>query len=141
MVASLWFMVFDLYLCCTLTREDLLNRNTSLNLSTTWGFLMSLQFSSQNKQYQTLQVIDNVLNQILGQEATQIIYKYLESTYHIQKHEIIEKLDSFNCALEEYLGAGATIIEKVIMQSLEIRVPEENKYFDLVKPPRRLEST
>ena len=94
----------------------------------------------QNKQYQTLQVIDNVLNQILGQEATQIIYKYLESTYHIQKHEIIEKLDSFNCALEEYLGAGATIIEKIIMQSLEIRVPKENKYFDLVEPPKRLES-
>jgi hypothetical protein len=71
----------------------------------------------QNKQYQT-QVVDNVLNQILGQKATQIIYKYLESNYLIQKHEIVEKLDSFNNALEEYLGTGAAVIEKVIMQSL-----------------------
>jgi len=101
---------------------------------------MISQFSSQNKQRQTLKVIDNVLNQILGQEATQIIYKYLESNYLIQKHEIVEKLDSFNFALEEYLGTGAAIIKKVIMQSLEIRLPEENKYFDLVDPPRRLES-
>ena len=101
---------------------------------------MISQFSSQNKERQTVEIIDNVLNRILGQEATQIIYKYLESNYLIQKHEIVEKLDSFNGALEEYLGAGATIIKKVIMQSLEIRLPEENKYFDLVEPPRRLES-
>jgi len=101
---------------------------------------MISQFSPQNKERQTVEVIDNILNQILGQEATQIIYKYLESNYLIQKHEIVEKLDSFNGALQQYLGAGATIIKKVIMQSLEIRVPEENKYFDLVEPPRRLES-
>ena len=134
-------MVFDVYLCRTLAREDLLNRNTSVNLNIVKGFfLMISQFSSQNKERQAVEVIDNVLNQILGQEATQIIYKYLESNYLIQKHEIVEKLDSFNCALEEYLGAGATIIKKIIMQSLEIRVPEENKYFDLVEPPRRLQS-
>src|SRR3989337_20332 len=134
-------MVFDVYLCRTLAREDLLNRNTSVNLNIVKGFfLMISQFASQNKERQAVEVIDNVLNQILGQEATQIIYKYLESTYHIQKHEIIEKLDFFNCALEEYLGAGATIIEKIIMQSLEIRVPKENKYFDLVEPPKRIES-
>jgi hypothetical protein len=101
---------------------------------------MISKFSSQNKERQTVEVIDKVLNRIVGQEATQIIYKYLESNYLIQKHEIVEKLDSFNSALEEYLGAGATIIKKVIMQSLEIRLPEENKYFDLLKPPRRLES-
>ena len=101
---------------------------------------MISQFSPQNKERQTVEVIDNILNQILGQEATQIIYKYLESNYLIQKHEIVEKLYSFNGALQQYLGAGAAIIKKVIMQSLEIRVPEENKYFDLVEPPRRLES-
>jgi hypothetical protein len=91
--------------------------------------------ASRNKQCQTVKVIDDVLNQILGQKATQLLYKYLESKYLIQKHEIAEKLDSFNCALEDYLGAGATIIEKVIMQNLEVRAPEENKHFDLVEPP------
>jgi hypothetical protein len=91
--------------------------------------------SSRNKQCQTAQVIDDVLNRILGQEATQLLYKYLESKYLIQKHEIAEKLDSFNCALENYLGAGAIIIEKVIMQNLEVRAPEENKHLHLVEPP------
>jgi hypothetical protein len=96
--------------------------------------------SSRNKQCQTVKVIDDVLNQILGREATQLLYKCLECNYRIQKDEIAEKLDSFNCALEDYLGAGAAIIENMIIQSLETRLPEENKRVYLVEPPRMLKS-
>jgi len=70
-------------------------------------------------------VIDRLLNQILGHEAAQIIYSYLESNHSIQRHEIAQKLNSFNGALEEYLGSGAFVIEKAILENLE-----ENREID-----------
>lgn len=65
------------------------------------------------------QLIDRLLNQILGHEAAQIIYSHLESNYSIQRHEMAQKFDSFSGALEEYLGSGAFVIEKAILASLE----------------------
>jgi len=85
----------------------------------------------QNKQSEKLnKVVDNALNQILGQEATQIIYDYLENNHSIQRHEIALKLDSFNHALKEFLGTGAIVIEKVIQQSLELDELDENRGVD-----------
>jgi len=89
---------------------------------------MTAKSLSQNRQSGNLnKVVDKVLNQILGPEATQIIYDYLENNHRIQRHEIGKKLDSFNHALEEYLGTGAVVIEKVIQENLELGVFEENK--------------
>jgi hypothetical protein len=89
------------------------------------------QSLSQNERSEQLnKVVDKVLNQILGQEAAQILYKYVENNQHIQKHEIAEKLDSFNHALKEYLGAGAVVIEKIIQQNLELGGLDENKGID-----------
>ena len=78
-------------------------------------------------------VIDGVLNQIFGQEAVQIIYDYLEKNYYIQRHEIAEKFDSFNYALREYLGTGASVIEKVILENFELYWFEQNKGFDFAE--------
>ena len=64
-------------------------------------------------------IIDRLLNQILGQQAAQIIYTYLETNHSIQRHEIAQKLNSFNGALEEYLGSGAVVIERAIFENLE----------------------
>lgn len=82
---------------------------------------------SQNTSEKLNKLVDEVLNQILGQEATQIVYNYLENNYCIQRHEIVKKLDSFNHALEEYLGASAVVIEKVIQKNLELGGLEENQ--------------
>jgi len=88
---------------------------------------MTAQVSLQKKQSETPnKLIDTILNQTLGREATQIIYYYLENRHLIQKHEIVEKLDSFNRALEEYIGSGAEVIEKLILENLETRRLEEN---------------
>jgi len=65
------------------------------------------------------QFIDRLLNQIFGHEAAQIIYSHLESSHSIRRHEIAQKLSSFNRALEEYLGSGAFAIEKAILENLE----------------------
>jgi hypothetical protein len=83
---------------------------------------------SQNKPSEKLnKLVDEALNQIMGQEATQIVYNYLENNHCIQRHEIAEKLDSFNHALKEYLGTGAAVIEKVIQKNLELSGLEENQ--------------
>jgi len=92
---------------------------------------MTAKSLSQNRQSRNLnKVVDKVLNQILGPEATQIIYDYLENNHRIQRHEIAEKFDSFNHALKEYLGSGAIVVEKVIQQSLELGELDENKGVD-----------
>jgi len=89
---------------------------------------MTANYPSQNKQSENLnKVVDKVLNQILGREAAQIIYDYLENKHRIQRHEIGKKLDSFNQALEEFLGTGAVVIQKVIQENLELGGFEENQ--------------
>jgi len=120
-------------LCCTFTREDLLNRNTLayFDQDREDSVLKTIKAPLENKRVETLnQIVDSVLNQILGQESTQIIYEYLENKYFIQRHEIAEKLDSFNRALEEYLGTGAVVIKRVILQNLELCGLDENKDAD-----------
>jgi len=97
---------------------------------------------SQNRQGEKLnKVIDEVLNQILGQEATQIIYEYLENNHCIQRHEIAQKLDSFNHALKQYLGTGAVIIEKVIQENLELNSLEKNQGFEFWEQHKILRPT
>jgi hypothetical protein len=83
-------------------------------------------------------VIDKVLTQIFGHVATQIIYNYLEDNHSIQRHEIAQKLDSFNQALEEYLGTGAAVIEKVILEKLEPGGLEDNRNGDFIQRQKLL---
>jgi len=64
-------------------------------------------------------LIDRVLNRMLGQRAAQTFYDHLESTHSIQKQNIAREMVSFNSALKEYFGAGAGIIEQVINKSME----------------------
>lgn len=90
----------------------------------------------RNEQGEKLnKTVDKVLTQILGQQAAQIIYDYLESKYFIRRNEIAEKLDAFSWALREYLGTGALVIEGVILENLGLSGLEENKDVDF---PERL---
>ena len=75
------------------------------------------------------QFIDRQLNQIFGPIAVQIIYSHLECNHSISRYEIGQNLDSFKEALQEYLGSGAFLIEKLIRESLE-----ENRDIDFEKP-------
>lgn len=80
---------------------------------------MTTQNPQQDEYIEKLnQFIDRLLNQIFGQEAAQIIYSHLERNHSIRRHEIAQKLDSFNGALEKYLGSGAFVIEKAILENL-----------------------
>jgi len=100
---------------------------------------MTVHHPSRNKRDEALnEVVDRVLNRIFGQVATQIIYNYLENSHSIQRHEIAEKMDSFNHALEEYLGTGAAVIEKVILENLGHCGSAESEDVDFIERQRIL---
>jgi len=62
--------------------------------------------------------IDTVLRKIFGNEATLLIYKYLENRYSLRRDEIVEKIDVFAEGLEEFLRSGAHIIEMKILEDI-----------------------
>lgn len=63
-------------------------------------------------------VIDRVLRQVFGEEATRIIYRYLEDKYSVRCNEIGEKIELFAKGLEEFLKSGAYIIEQKILEDI-----------------------
>jgi len=62
--------------------------------------------------------IDDVLRKIFGDEATLLIYKYLENCYSLRRDEIGEKIDVFAEGLEKFLRSGAYIIERKILEDI-----------------------
>jgi len=74
-------------------------------------------------------IVDQVLNRMLGKEATRTFYDHLKTTHSIQRHEIAQELNLFNHALKEYLGPGAAIIEHVIHKNLQLGVEESEADF------------
>jgi hypothetical protein len=64
-------------------------------------------------------IIDKVLNRMLGQRAAQTFLDHLESTHSLQRQNIAHEMASFSSALREYFGAGADIIEQAISKNIE----------------------
>jgi hypothetical protein len=62
--------------------------------------------------------VDKVLRQIFGEEATALIYKYLESNYSVGREEIPEKIELFSKALRELLSSGAYVVETKILEDI-----------------------
>ncbi len=71
----------------------------------------------QKHETKASKAIDNVLRKIFGDEATLIIYKYLENRYSLGQDEIVEKIDVFADGLEKLLSSGAYVIEKNILEN------------------------
>lgn len=70
------------------------------------------------KEDQIFKIIDNILKQVFGEEATSSIYKYIEHNYAIRKKEFSKNIDIFAKGLEECLSSGALIIESKILEDL-----------------------
>jgi hypothetical protein len=73
---------------------------------------------ANKKEDKISKIIDRVLKQVFGEEATFLIYRHLEKTYGVQPHEISEKIDVFAKGLEEFLSTGAYVIEKKILEDI-----------------------
>jgi len=89
-------------------------------------------------------IIDKVLKQVFGEEASNLIYRHLESNYSLKRDEITEKIDVFAAGLEGFLRSGAYVIERKILEDiysnygllrrLELeRVQEDNDFVSQVK--------
>jgi len=63
-------------------------------------------------------IIDRVMRQIFGNEATNLIYRYLESNYSVRRGEVADKIDLFAKGLEDFLRSGAYVIERKILEDI-----------------------
>ncbi len=63
-------------------------------------------------------IIDRIMRQIFGDEATRLIYRYLESNYSVKSNEIADKIDLFAKGLEEFLRSGAYVVERKILEDI-----------------------
>lgn len=64
-----------------------------------------------------IEAVDEGLN-VLGESGRQMIFFHLEKSYSIKRHEIPKKPEAFATGLEKIFGAGASVLEKLIVKSL-----------------------
>jgi hypothetical protein len=107
------FMLFYVYLCSTLLQQRLLSRNTR---DTNAGNLM--EAPPRKKEDKIFEIIDRVLKHVFGEEATLLIYKYLERHYSLSQSEFSEKIDVFAKGLEEFLSSGTYAVESKILNDI-----------------------
>lgn len=63
-------------------------------------------------------IIDRVLNQVFGEEATILIYRHLEHNYSLKRNEVGDKIELFAKGLEDFLRSGAYVIERKILEDI-----------------------
>jgi hypothetical protein len=80
-------------------------------------------------------IIDRVLIQIFGKEASTMIYKHLERNYSVKKNEVGEKLELFAQGLENFLKSGAYVIERKILEDIWSSYDQVQK-LQIEKPKR-----
>jgi hypothetical protein len=78
----------------------------------------SLIEQNNKKEEKITKIIDKVLIQVFGKEATHLIYKHLESNYCLKQDEITEKIEVFAVGLESFLRSGAYVIERKILEDI-----------------------
>jgi len=60
--------------------------------------------------------------QVPGEIVRAAIYERIERSYRVRREEIPEKLETFHRALEDLLGAGAKVMERLIAKNLYSRL-------------------
>jgi len=77
---------------------------------------MTVQVSGKDDKIS--RIIDKVLRQVFGGEATYLIYRYLEKNYRLKRGEIGERIEVFAAGLEEFLSSGAFVVERKILEDI-----------------------
>jgi hypothetical protein len=73
---------------------------------------------SKKEEERVFEVIDRVLKQVFGEEATRLMYQYLERHYSWSQRDFSEKIDAFAKGMEEFLNSGAYVVESKILDSI-----------------------
>ena len=90
-----------------------------------------------------LEAVDETMRQIFREDATKVIYNYLENNSHLKREEIAEKPEVFSVGLERLLGSAAPVIEKLILKNLysklELKFEEKKgcEFSDYIKELRK----
>lgn len=80
---------------------------------------METMLKQNNKKEDKIsKIIDKILEQVFGEEATSLIYKYLENNYSLKQDEIAEKIEAFTMGLEDLLKSSANVIERKILEDI-----------------------
>jgi hypothetical protein len=106
-------MLFYVFLCLTVLQQHLLNRNTRDT-----GAEKLMEAPPRKKEDKIFEIIDRVLTQVFGEEATLLIYKHLERHYSLSQSEFSEKIDVFAKGLEDFLSSGAYVVESKILDDI-----------------------
>jgi hypothetical protein len=72
----------------------------------------------RKKEDKIFKIIDRVLKQVFGEEATLLIYKHIEHHYSLSQSEFSEKIDVFAKGLEDFLSSGAYVVESKILNDI-----------------------
>lgn len=97
-----------------------------------------METTTRRKEDQVFKIIDTVLKQVFGEEATSFIYKYIEQNHSLHQSEFSKKIDVFAKGLEECLSSGAFAIESKILEDIsaiygtasEARFERESEGYD-----------
>lgn len=76
------------------------------------------QLAANKEEDKISRVIDRVLTQVFGEEATHLIYSHLEHRYSLKQNEVAERIDVFAKGLEEFLSSGAYVVERKILDDI-----------------------
>ena len=79
-----------------------------------------------------IEAVDEGL-QTLGESGKHMIFFHLEKSYSIKRHEIPQKPEAFAKGLEKIFGAGASVLERLIVKSLYSKLGL--KYEDMESRP------
>jgi hypothetical protein len=64
-----------------------------------------------------MDAVDEALK-VLSESGRQMLFFHLEKSYSIKRHEISQKPEAFAAGLEKIFGAGALVLEKLIIKNL-----------------------
>lgn len=74
-----------------------------------------------------VEVVDDTLKEILGKDATEIIYDYLKNDFSLRLEEIPQKPEVFSAGLTVFIGSGTQALEKTIVENLYSELQLERK--------------
>jgi hypothetical protein len=90
-----------------------------------------------------LEAIDETLKEVFKEIGANVIYNFLENSYHLNSEEIAEKSEIFANGLDSLLGSGASVVEKLILENLyhklelEYEEKESLEFSNCIKKLRR----
>jgi hypothetical protein len=73
---------------------------------------------SRKEENRVFEVIDHVLTQVFGKEATCLMYQYLERRYSWSQMDFSEKIEAFAKGMEDFLSSGAYAVESKILDKI-----------------------